>query len=115
MIGGSAGGSAGCLTFHHSPGGRETCCVRRGASGIGGGTGGKMGSCGGGKSIGTSSAGGRGSAGTGTGGRVTVVRSSTSSSPPRSSSGSGVVSDGGARDSGAVRSTGDVGVYFIRK
>src|SRR6266545_2493613 len=42
MIGGSAGGSAGCLTFHHSPGGREMRCVRQGASGIGGGTGGKM-------------------------------------------------------------------------
>src|SRR6266545_5354454 len=41
-----------------------------------------------------------------------VVRSSTSSSPPRSSSGLGVVSGGGARDSGAVRSTGDVGVYL---
>ncbi len=71
-----------------------------------------MGSCGGGKSTGTSSGGGRGSAGTGTGGRVAVVWSSTSSSPPRSSSGSGVVSGGGARDSGAVRSTGDVGVYL---
>src|SRR6266540_5044659 len=70
MIGGSAGGSAGSLTFHHSPGGCEMCCMQRGASGIGGGTGGKMGSCGGGKSTGTSSGGGRGSAGTGTGGRV---------------------------------------------
>src|SRR6266511_4333254 len=75
MIGGSAGGSAGSLTFHHSPGGCEMCCMQRGASGIGGGTGGKMGSCGGGKATGTSSGGGRGSAGTGTGGRVAVVRS----------------------------------------
>jgi len=56
--------------------------VRRGGSGAGGWTGGKTGSGGGGKLTGRSSGGG-GSSGIGIGGRVTVMRSSTSPSLPQ--------------------------------
>jgi len=91
MTGGSASGSTGCFIFY-SPGGCEMCCVRRGGSGAGGWTGGKIGS---GKSTDGSSgsSGAEGSSGTGIGGRVAVVRSSTSPSPPRLSSRSRVVLD----------------------